>query len=112
MLDDHPNARFMQFKVFTKRKRFPHQICTPLPQCVIQSLDMLGFTGSFWHWTMAFGRKDTWIDAPFIRGENRAPPLISRERLPEFAACLRRTIAKGKTNDLACLTLNRHPYPY
>jgi hypothetical protein len=40
----HANARFMQFEIFAKRERFSHQIGTPLPQRIIQSLDVIGFT--------------------------------------------------------------------
>jgi hypothetical protein len=52
MLDHHTNAGFMQFEIFAKGERFSHQIGTPLPQCVVQSLDMIGFTGLFRHLTV------------------------------------------------------------
>src|SRR6266540_3123898 len=66
LLDHHANARFMQFKVFTKRECFSHEIRAPLTQRIIQSLDMIGFTRLFWYRTVSFGRKDTWIGTPFI----------------------------------------------
>jgi hypothetical protein len=111
MLDHHTNAGFMQFEIFAKGERFSHQIGTPLPQCVVQSLDMIGFTGLFRHWAVAFGRKHTRIGTPLISLDNRALPIRSWQRLPQFTAGFGRTVTKGETNDFAGLAFKSHPYP-
>ena len=73
---------------------------------------MRRFASFFADRTMAFGGQHRRITGQEIAITDRALAIISRQRLPEFATRFSRTVAKGKADNPARLSLQSDQDPY
>lgn len=111
VIDKQSYPLLMQPVVAAEGQGFTDQGTTPLPQRVVESLNMIGFATPFIHWTMTLRWKNDSVDVPLVRVEHRTLVVVRWQRVPQLLTGLCGTIAKGDPNNFAGSTIKGEPNP-
>jgi hypothetical protein len=110
-MNEIPNRTDMIGQLFGKSQRFAHQPPNPLPQRVIDALDMIGLTTLLADRAVPFGRQDHAVGLVEIAVADGTLSIDWREAVPQ---CLRSDVvacSDRNPDNLSGLAIQRQPEP-
>ena len=106
-----PDSTDVIGQLFRKRKRRAHEPTTPLTQCVVEALDMVGLTALLVNGTVPFGGDDCRVSCPKIRVTGGTLPIHAGKGCLQLVGRGLRPAANGDANNLTGCSVEREPNP-
>jgi len=110
-MDNIPDCPTMMFDLFRERQRLPHQAADPLPERVVQALDMACLAAFLAYRTLPFRRQHAGVRIPAIAGTDRTLAIHGGQRLPALVRGCFITSSDCDPDHVARVTVTGQPHP-